>query len=413
MVDPVPMTRFRRLAITHAAMIGGDAAMLIALAGSLFLSIDPSAARGRVLLFLLVSFAPFIVIAPLIGPAIDRARGGRRTVIQVVAAARIVISLAMAATLDGLALFPLTFAALVLQKAYLVSKSAIVPSIVRHDDELVEANAKLGVLAGVAGAVAIIPAGLMQAIPALAGWGPLLYAAGLFGVGLVQARQLPADAVVTADDQPIAADELHDARLRSAALTMMLLRASVGFLFFHLAFWLRTESAGTFWFGLSVTAAALGTMAGNVVAPRVHHRLTEERMLSISLLLVVVAGAGAALVGGTISGVVLAGVVNFAAATGRLAFESTVQQVAPRANRGQTFARFETRFQLGWVVAGVIPVMVEVPGRVGFLAVAVIAAVALGPVSAFLSARWASTRAARARDRERPAPPALGPNRPG
>ena len=62
--------------------------MLVALADSLFLSIDPSAARGRVLLFLVISFAPFLVIAPLIGPVIDRAAGGRRTVIQLVAGAR-------------------------------------------------------------------------------------------------------------------------------------------------------------------------------------------------------------------------------------------------------------------------------------------------------------------------------------
>ena len=38
--------KFRRLSITHAAMMGGDAAMLVALADSLFLSIDPSAARS-------------------------------------------------------------------------------------------------------------------------------------------------------------------------------------------------------------------------------------------------------------------------------------------------------------------------------------------------------------------------------
>ena len=404
------MTRFRRLAITHAAMIGGDAAMLIALAGSLFLSIDPSAARGRVLLFLVVSFAPFIVIAPLIGPAIDRARGGRRTVIQLVAGARIVISLAMAVTLDGLGLFPLTFAALVLQKAYLVSKSAIVPSIVRHDDELVEANAKLGVLAGLAGAVAVVPAGLLQLIPALSGWGPLVYAAGLFAVGLLQARRLPADAVVTGPDEPIAAEELRDPRLRAAALSMLLLRACVGFLFFHLAFWLRTASAGTFWFGLSVTAAALGTMLGNIVAPRVRVRLSEERMLSSSLMLVVVSGTIATVVGGTVSGVMLAATVNFAAATGRLAFESLVQQTTPHANRGQTFARFETRFQLGWVVAGLVPVLLSIPGRLGFLIVAIIAAVALGPVLQFVSARWEATRAGRAKARELPAPPASAPN---
>lgn len=413
MVAPAPMSRFRRLAITHAAMIGGDAAMLVALADSLFLSIDPNAARGRVLLFLLVSFAPFVVIAPLIGPAIDRARGGRRTVIQVVAAARVAISLGMAGALDGLALFPLTFAALVLQKAYLVSKSAIVPSVVRHEGELVEANAKLGALAGLAGTVAVIPAGLLQLIPPLRGWATLVYAAGLFGFGLLQARGLPADAVVTDPDAPVAVSELHAPRLRSAALSMLLLRACVGFLFFHLAFWLRTASAGTFWFGLSVAGAAIGTMIGNIVAPRVRSRLSEERMLSGALMLVVVAGAVTTVVGGTLSGVVLAGAVNFAAATGRLAFESLVQQVAPHANQGQAFARFETRFQLGWVVAGVVPVVLRVPGRLGFLVVAVIAAVALGPVLRFVSSRWPALRVGRARGQGRPSPPASASHPPG
>ena len=123
-------------------MMGGDAAMLVALADSLFLDIDPSAARGRVLLFLVVSFAPFLVVAPLIGPVIDRAAGGRRSVIQLVAARP-----RRAAAADGasrsttLALFPLVFAALVLQKTYLVSKSALVPSVVRT-----EARARRGQL---------------------------------------------------------------------------------------------------------------------------------------------------------------------------------------------------------------------------------------------------------------------------
>ena len=132
-------------------------------------------------------------------------------------------------------------------------------------------------------------------------------------------------------------------------------------------------------------------------------------MLSSSLMLVVVAGSITTVVGGTVSGVVLAAAVNFAAATGRLAFESLVQQVAPHANHGQTFARFETRFQLGWVVAGVVPVMLHVPGRLGFLIVAVIAAVALGPVLRFVSDRWSATRVARATGRGRPSPPASAP----
>ena len=127
-------SKFRRLAITHALMMGGDAAMVVALADSLFFDIDLDAARSRVLLFLLVGFAPFLVVAPLIGPLIDRVAGGRKFVIQVVALARIVLTLLMAQNIDNFALFPLVFASLVLQKTYAVSKSAIVPSTVRSED---------------------------------------------------------------------------------------------------------------------------------------------------------------------------------------------------------------------------------------------------------------------------------------
>ena len=87
-------------------MIGGDAVMLVALADSLFFSIDPTAARGKVLLFLVVSFAPFVVLAPLIGPVIDRMAGGRRLVIQIVAVARVVLSLLIARFIDDRAAVP-------------------------------------------------------------------------------------------------------------------------------------------------------------------------------------------------------------------------------------------------------------------------------------------------------------------
>ena len=69
--------------------------MVVALADSFFFDVDPSGARSKVLAFLLVSFAPFLLVAPFIGPAIDRVRGGRRFVVQAVAAARIVVQLLM------------------------------------------------------------------------------------------------------------------------------------------------------------------------------------------------------------------------------------------------------------------------------------------------------------------------------
>jgi hypothetical protein len=383
------MSKFRRLAITHAAMIGGDAAMLVALADSLFLSIDLSAARSRVLLFLVVSFAPFIVLAPLIGPAIDRAAGGRRMVIQLVALARVVISLWMATAIDSLVLFPLVFAALVLQKSYLVSKSALVPSVVRTEAELVEANSKLGVIAGITGFIAVIPAALLQVIGPVAGWGPLVYAAALFAVGFLSARRLPPDVVAATRERPAERAQLHGTRVRTAALAMLLLRASVGFLFFHLAFWLRTVSAGTLWFALAVGMSAIGTMLGNIVAPAVRRSTTEERMLSGALAVAAVGGGVAALFGGTVAGVMLAAVLNFSAAIGRLAFESIVQRDAPEANRGRAFAQFETRFQLAWAAAGLVPVIFVVPGPLGFLVVGLLCALALGPVLRFVTTRLA------------------------
>jgi hypothetical protein len=389
------MSKFRRLTITHAAMMGGDAAMLVALADSLFLSIDPSAARSRVLLFLVVSFAPFLFIAPLIGPVIDRVAGGRRTVIQLVAGARVVLAVLMAFSIDSLTLFPLVLGALVLQKTYLVSKQALVPSVVRSDAELVEANSKLGVVAGLTGFVAVIPAALIQATP-LAGWGTLLYSGALFGYGLASATRLPADVVAASPAQAVERVQLHASGLQLAAVAMMMLRAIVGFVFFHLAFWLRTQSAGTAWFAAAVGLSALGTMAGNAISPLVRRRLREELMLAGALALSALAGFVAAFLGGVGAGVMLAVVVNFSAAVGKLAFESIVQRDAPQANRGRAFARFETRFQLAWVVAGLVPVLVVVPGWVGFLIVGLIGVVSF---LNFLAGAGSSTLGARLRVR--------------
>ena len=400
MAAAATMSKFRRLSITHAAMTGGDAAMLVALADSLFLSIDPSAARSRVLLFLVVSFAPFVVLAPLIGPAIDRAAGGRRTVIQVVAAGRVVLALLMAVSLDELTLFPLVFAALVLQKAYVVSKQALVPSVVRSEAELVEANSKLGVIAGLTGFVAVLPAALIQVTPA-AGWGTLIYSAALFASALMSATRLPPDVVAARPVQPAERVQLHASGLQLAAMAMLILRAMVGFVFFHLAFWLRTRTAGTAWFAVAVGMSALGSMAGNIVAPRLRRTIAEERMLAGSLALSAVAGAVAALLGGVVAGVALAVAVNFAAALGRLGFESIVQRDAPEANRGRAFARFETRFQFAWVVAGLIPVVIEIPGWVGFLIVGLVSAVAVA--NYFAGSRSSSLRRRTARSR-RPLP---------
>jgi hypothetical protein len=364
-------SKFRSLAITHALMMGGDAAMVVALADSLFFDIDLTAARTRVMLFLAIGFAPFLFVAPLIGPLIDRAAGGRRLVIQIIAVLRLILLVLMAKYIDSLALFPLVFASLVLQKGYVVSKSALVPSTVRSHEELVEANSKLGLISGLTGVVAVIPAAILLTV--IGAPATLIYGALIFGGAFLSATRLPPE-VVAAD--AVGRDEsvqLRSGGLQNGAIVMTVLRACVGFTFFHLAFWLRQQDQGTMWFGAVIGVSALVAMVGNAIAPRLRDRMREETMLVVALAIAGAAGITAAVLGGPVGGVLLAGALNFVAAVGRLSFESIVQRDAPGANQGRAFAKFETQFQFAWAAAAFVAVAIQVSGPVGFLIVGVVA----------------------------------------
>jgi hypothetical protein len=61
-----------------------------------------------------------------------------------------------------------------------------------------------------------------------------------------------------------------------------------------------------------------------------------------------------------------------AASAGRLAFDSLVQRDGADAARGRAFARFETRFQLAWVLGGLIAVGYWGGGRSGIFLVALV-----------------------------------------
>ena len=369
-----PLTPFQRLARPHALMAAGEAVMAISLADSLFFSIRPGEARGKVLLFLALSMAPFAVVAPLIGPLIDRMAGGRRLIVQVAAIGRFVVALLMIVYLDSLLLFPLAFAALVLSKTYTVSKSALVPTVVTSEVQLVEANSKLGIIAGLAGFVAAVPAAILQIINPRA---TLFLDALIFLAAFVLARRLPREVVAAQRQGSREKEELRSSAIFLAASAMGLMRASVGFLFFELAFWLRDRAAGTAWFALGVAFAAIGTLIGNVIGPRLRRVTREEIMLVGALGFTGVAGLGAAVAGGVLAAVLLMGVVNGSAAVGKLAFDSIVQRNAPDANQGRAFAQFETKFQLAWVVAGIVPVLIPIPGALGFAIVGILALFAM------------------------------------
>jgi hypothetical protein len=369
------VTPFTRLARAHAAMAGGDAAVAIALAGSLFFDVDPSAARWKVALYLLLTVTPFSLVAPLVGPVLDRTLGARRLIVIVNAMLRVIVALFMTMHVNSLLLFPEAFVLLVLQKAHSVSKSALVPSVVRDESELVEANSKLGVVSGVVGFAAAIPALLLN----LAGPSTtLVYAALIYVVAAVFAMQLPKTAVAPGAADALEKAELHSAAVVVAASAMALLRASVGFLTFQIAFVFRRAHYSPLWFGMVLMFAALGTLGGNAAGPQLRKVMREEVMLIFALTCAAVLGLLAAAAYGRFVAALLAAGIGFAAASGRLAFDSIVQRDAPAANHGRAFAQFETRFQLAWVAAAFVPVLVPIPPSVGFALVGGIAAFAAG-----------------------------------
>jgi hypothetical protein len=367
------LSPFRRLARTHALMTAGDVAMVVSLAGSLFFSISPDAARSKVLLYLLVSFAPFAVVAPLIGPLIDKAPGGRRLIIQLTAVGRALLFAVMIFHLDDLLLFPLSFGVMILQKTYGVSRSSLIPTVVNSKTELVEANSKLGLISGAIGALAAAPAGGLAAIsPKLS----LLFGIVMFGLAVIAAMRLPKGAVAPSP-QPAERMELRNASLRSAAIAMSMIRAVIGFLFFELLFWLRENHYSNVWIGAVIAASTVGLMIGNGLASPLRSRLREELMLTTAIVMIAVSGIAAAVFGGVGAAIMLAAFVNLASGIGRMAFDSIVQRDAPDANQGRTFAKFETRFQLSWAMAGVIPVLFTFPGRVAFLTVGLVGVLAV------------------------------------
>ena len=386
---PFGPSPFSRLAVAHALAVAGDALVTVALAGSLFFDISPSAARGRVALSLVLTVAPFAVVAPFLGPAIDRLRGGRRLTLLFAAVGRALACLFMARVLDTLLLFPATFALLVLSKTHAVAKSSLVPTVVVLDKELVEANSKLALGSAV---VSVVASGPAIAVMKLAGsqWVVRLAAVVYLAAALASRRIVQ----IRPDDPaswPAAGEEVRHAGVRLAGTVTGVLRASVGFLTFLVAFAFRREGAPSWVFGVVLAASMGGTLVGAGLAPRLRRRVVEEHLLVAALGPVVAAAAAAARLGGRPAAVLLAAAVGTAASAGKLAFDALVQRDAPDAAQGRWFARFEATFQLAWVVGALVPVVVSVPLPVGYVALAAVAAVA---AAGYLTGRRLPPRAA-------------------
>lgn len=348
--------------------------MVVALADTFFFDVDLDGARSSLLAFLLVGFTPFLVVARLIGPFIDRFRGGRRAIVIAVALTRFAVQVAMIAVADQVWLLPLVFAALVLQKTYSVSKQALVPAVVTSSEDLVEANGKLGVIAGLAGAVAAVPAAGLQFI-----FGPgaaLAFGAIFLLTAAVLARHLPGDTQSEPSAPSAATGSATGSDVHVAWVAMTVLRFGCGFILFQIAFWFRSEAAPTLWLATALGAGSAASLIANLVGNRLKKTVGEERMIAGALVVAAILGGAAAVLGGYAMAAAVSFTVNFASGTSRLAFETILQRDGPEENKGAAFARFETRFHFGWVAGATVAVLLGMSGSIGLGYLAVVLGVA-------------------------------------
>ena len=142
----------------------GDAFVVIALAGTLFFNSSAEQARGRAAFALIVTIAPYAILAPLIGPMLDRVRRGNKYILTGTLLARGLLCWGMAGAVqhgDTVTLVPAALGVLVLQKAYAVTKAAVTPRLLPSEITLVSANSRfslaslLSTSAGVAVALGI------------------------------------------------------------------------------------------------------------------------------------------------------------------------------------------------------------------------------------------------------------------
>lgn len=366
---------FTRLARAHAASVSGDALFAIGLAGSVFFSLDFTSARWRVALYLLLTIAPFAIAAPLIGPAIDRIKGGRRWIIVGSMLMRAVLAFFVVRHMNTILFYPEAFGMLIMQKIYSISKSAVIPSTVHSDEELVQANSQLTTLSSIAVVVVAIPGGILYAI----GGGRATVALGaiVFAVGTILALQLPPTTVAAEPAGEAEREELRSAGITHASVAMSLIRGMVGFLSFMLAFEFKNASAPLWQLGLVAATAQFGFFVGSLIVPRLRRVITEERILVGSLIVTSVAGLVTAFIGGLGGAALLSMMLGVTSCSAKQAFDSIVQRDAPDANRGRSFAKFETRFQMIWVIGALIPIIIPIPSALGFGLIAIAASIAV------------------------------------
>ncbi|HZC27406.1 MAG TPA: MFS transporter [Actinopolymorphaceae bacterium] len=357
----------------NAFHAGGDAAMAVGLAGTLFFAVPSAEARGRVALYLLITMAPFVVVAPLIGPFLDRFRGGRRWAIGTTMAVRAFFCwvVAGAVATGELWLYPLVFGCLIASKAHNITRAAVVPRLLPRDVALVTANSRISLSGSItAGVVAAAAGGLSYFGSAWA----LRLAFVIFTLGTLMAIVLPRRVDSAEGEDRLRMVDIRRTLRRLPPVVGLALRANVafraftGFLMLFMAFLLRdVPLAGystTVQVGVIVGAAGAGNLVGTALGALARARRSEiviQVLLAMSALTTIFAAIFYQLV----LVAVLAFVAGFAQQLGKLCLDALIQSGVPEHVRTSVFARSETLLQLAWVVGGGVGIVLPLIPQLG------------------------------------------------
>ncbi|NYE42235.1 MFS transporter [Streptomyces fulvorobeus] len=385
----------------HAVNGAGDVMITIALASTVFFSVPTDEARGRVALYLAVTMLPFTLLAPVIGPLLDRLPHGRRAAMAGAMLARAILAIAMsgAVATGGLELYPAALGVLVCSKAYGVVRSAVVPRLLPPRFSLVKANSRV-TLAGLlaTGVAAPIGAGLQSVGSA---W-PLYGACVIFVAGTFLAFTLPHKVdsakgerrarliVPHQEEQPrpqparkggstrVDGDRRARERppgLRSVGPSVLhglqanaAHRALSGFLIFFLAFLLREHplagQSAAVSLGIVGVAAGLGNACGTAVGSWLRARGPEVIIATVLGLALGVAVLTTVFFS-TVMVAALASVAGFTQALSKLSLDAMIQRDVPEEVRTSAFARSETLLQMAWVIGGGIGIALPLNSVLG------------------------------------------------
>jgi MFS family permease len=374
-----------RLLEMHAFNTAGDAAIAVSLAGTLFFTVPTEQASGQVALFLVLTMLPFAIVAPLIGPFLDRFRRGRRWAIGSTLAVRAFCCWVLAgAVVDESPSFYLAaLGCLVASKAYGVTRAAAVPRLLPAEFTLVKANSRIS-LTGTAAAAISAPIAVGAA--AIGAPWSLRYAFVLFVIGTILAILLPQRVDSSEGEEKVdIAGRKHGIAVSRDVVNGLRsnagLRLLTGFLTIFMAFILREPPVSMGWSGnatilmaLVIGAAGLGNMLGVVIGSWAKSHRPERVVLAVLVLDVAVLVLAAAFLKWPLAAL-LGLTAGLCQSLGKLSLDALIQRDVVEEVRTSMFARSETLLQLSWVVGGLIGIglfTLEVSAPLGMVITAAI-----------------------------------------